>query len=56
LLSIAIFAIPRFLTGKLHGERIEPDETLPAAIAGSGSDPRVERALTWLKSQPRCEQ
>ena len=43
-------------TGKRYGEKIEPDEMVPAAIAGGGTDPQVERAIAWLKSQPRCEQ
>lgn len=40
--------------GKRYGEKITPDETIPAAASGATNDPQLDRAVAWLKSQP-CE-
>jgi len=38
-------------TGKRYGEKITPDEVIPAAASGAADDPQMERAVAWLKSQ-----
>ncbi|MEO8619560.1 MAG: S41 family peptidase [bacterium] len=38
-------------TGKRYGEKIAPDEVVPAAASGVAGDPQVERAVAWLQSQ-----
>jgi carboxyl-terminal processing protease len=38
-------------TGKRYGERLAPDETIPVASAGATTDPQLDRAVAWLKSQ-----
>jgi C-terminal processing protease CtpA/Prc len=39
--------------GRRYGEKIEPDETIPASLI-EGADPQMDRAIAWLKSQPAC--
>jgi carboxyl-terminal processing protease len=41
-------------TGRRYGEKIEPDEVIPAPAPGSADDAQLARAVAWLKSQPRC--
>lgn len=41
-------------TGKRYGEKIEPDEVIPASPAGRADDAQLARAIAWLQSQPRC--
>ena len=38
-------------TGKRYGEKLAPDETIPAASTGATDDPQLDRAVAWLKSQ-----
>jgi C-terminal processing protease CtpA/Prc len=38
-------------TGKRYGEKLAPDEVLPAAASGATDDPQLDRAVAWLKSQ-----
>ena len=40
-------------TGKRYGEKIEPDEVIPASAAGA-DDGQLARATAWLQSQPAC--
>jgi carboxyl-terminal processing protease len=40
--------------GKRYGEKIEPDEVIPAAPVGSTSDPQLDRAVAWLRAMPKC--
>lgn len=40
-------------TGKRYGEKIEPDEVIPASAPGA-ADAQLDRAIAWLKSQPAC--
>ena len=38
-------------TGKRYGERVIPDEVLPAGAIGATDDPQRDRAIEWLESQ-----
>jgi Periplasmic protease len=38
-------------TGKRYGEKIPPDEVIPAGTTGATDDPQVDRAVAWLESQ-----
>ena len=38
-------------TGKRYGEKLAPDEVIPAAASGATDDPQMDRAVAWLKSQ-----
>ena len=40
--------------GHRYGQKIEPDEAIMTAPAGSAEDPQLARAIAWLKSQPSC--
>jgi C-terminal processing protease CtpA/Prc len=37
--------------GKRYGEKITPDEMIPATPAGVAGDPQLDRAIAWLRSQ-----
>lgn len=41
-------------TGKRYGEKIEPDELVPANPPGVGADSQLVRAIAWLRSQSTC--
>jgi C-terminal processing protease CtpA/Prc len=43
-------------TGKTYGEQIAPDEVIPAAAAAGSADAQIERAVAWLKAQPKCKE
>ena len=38
-------------TGKRYGEKLVPDEVIPAAASGATDDPQMDRAVAWLKAQ-----
>jgi carboxyl-terminal processing protease len=38
-------------TGKRYGEKLTPDEIIPAATSGATADPQTDRAVAWLMSQ-----
>jgi C-terminal processing protease CtpA/Prc len=38
-------------TGKRYGEKLTPDEMIPAPASGATDDPQVDRAVAWLKLQ-----
>jgi carboxyl-terminal processing protease len=38
-------------TGKRYGEKLTPDEVIPAAASGATEDPQMDRAIAWLKLQ-----
>lgn len=38
-------------TGKRYGEKIEPDEVIPAPAPGSSDDTQLARAVAWLGAQ-----
>jgi len=40
-------------TGRRYGEKIEPDEMIPATTPGT-EDAQLARAVAWLKAQPGC--
>lgn len=48
LLTVAIEADR---TGKRYGDKIEPDEPIPAPLSGTTGDPQLTRAIDWLASQ-----
>jgi hypothetical protein len=37
-------------TGKRYGEKLSPDELIPAPATDT-DDPQMDRAVAWLKSQ-----
>jgi len=39
-------------TGKRYGEKLPPDEVIPAGAKGARDDPQMDRAVAWLVSQP----
>ena len=38
-------------TGRRYGEKLTPDEVIPAGATGATDDPQADRAIEWLKSQ-----
>jgi carboxyl-terminal processing protease len=38
-------------TGKRYGQKLTPDEVIPAAVVGATDDPQMDRAVAWLKLQ-----
>lgn len=38
-------------TGKRYGQKLTPDEVIPAAVSGATDDPQMDRAVEWLKLQ-----
>ena len=38
-------------TGKRYGEKIAPEEVIPAGASGTTEDPQMDRAVAWLKAQ-----
>lgn len=38
-------------TGKRYGQKLTPDEVIPAAVSGATDDPQMDRAVAWLKLQ-----
>ena len=38
-------------TGKRYGEKLPPDEIIPAGVVGATDDPQMDRAIAWLKLQ-----
>ncbi|MFL5488934.1 MAG: peptidase S41, partial [Gemmatimonadaceae bacterium] len=38
-------------TGQRYGEKLSPDELIPARATDAAADPQMDRAVAWLKSQ-----